>query len=91
MQRRALRQRADYEPTPQPTIVKKDGYKTLRPTKGWVWMSNARLAAQQAMSRMLDHVLPDRRKKPPKVWRKLAPPAPATETRQQRRAKARQG
>lgn len=84
--RRAQRASSTFEPKPQPTIVHEDGgYSTLRPTKGWIRISGARLRAQQKMAQLLDHVLPYRKPKPPKVWRKPAPPAPSVETRQQRR------
>lgn len=90
IQRRVLRKRSDYEPAPQAVETFKDGsYSTLRPTKGWAHFSARRLAAQRRMAQMLDHFIPERIRKPAKLWRKPAPPAPSTETRQQRRHKQR--
>jgi len=53
IQRKAAKQRPDYEPKPTPTIVLKHGYKVLRPTKGWLFMSARRLEAQRKMAAML--------------------------------------
>lgn len=89
MQRRILRKRADYEGPEQPTIQRDTGYLTLRATRGWIFISTRRLVAQHVMAKMLDHVVMPRARKPAKVWRSPMPVAPATETRQQRRAAAR--
>lgn len=90
MQRRVLRAKPDYEQADQPTATLRDGgYVTLRPTKGFRRITGARLFAQQRMAAMLDHALPERARKAPKVWREPAPVPPSTETRQQRRFAAR--
>lgn len=89
MQRKSLRMKSDYEAPAQPTVVTEAGYFTLRPTKGWVRISNRRLAAQRVMAGMLDHHIPERSKKAPKVWRQPAPCPAGIETRQQRRHSAR--
>lgn len=91
IQRKVLRSAPDYEPHPQPTQVFKDGsYRTLG-RKGWRFFSARRLAAQRKMATMLDHVPAIRMRKTPKVWRKPAPPAPSTVTRQQIRYARRKG
>lgn len=91
IQRRRLRARSDYEAAPQPTIVHSDGgYSTLTATHGWKHFSAARLRSQRTMAAILDHVMPERSRKPAKVWRQPMPVPPATETRQQRRAAARE-
>ena len=91
LQRKAARQRSDYEPAPQPTVMKEDGgYKTLRPTKGWIEFAAIRIAAQMALARILERDIPIvRNRKPRKVWRPDAPVPPSVETRQQRRWAAR--
>jgi hypothetical protein len=90
IQRRAARKASNYEAPPQPTRTFVDGsYETLRPTKGWLRLSIARLWAQQRLAQMLDHVLPERTRKPRKVWREPGPDVPYAETRQQRRARER--
>lgn len=90
LQRRALRKRADYTPAGQPTKVFPDGgYRTLRPTKGWLVMSARRLLARLTVAAITNHDLPERVRKLPKVWREPAPVPPSTETRQQRRHAAR--
>lgn len=53
LQRKALRNRTDYQPKSQPTRIHSDGYSTLTPTKGWRWVSNRRLAAQRRMAALL--------------------------------------
>lgn len=54
IQRRWQRKRPDYEAAPQPTeMLPNGGYRTLRPTKGWVTISGPRLAAQAIMGAML--------------------------------------
>lgn len=88
LQRKIQRAHPDYEPKPQVTVVRPDGYKTLRVTRGWIFISNRRLEAQRRMAHMLNHVIMPRRKKAPKIWRKPAPVPPSTETRQQRRRRA---
>ncbi len=90
LQRKIKRNHPDYEPAPQPTIIEGDGYQTLRSTKGWIRISNRRLAAQFKMAHMLDHVLAPRSKTPPREYRKPMPVPPGRETWQQRRA-ARRG
>lgn len=42
---------------PQVTVVLEDGYLTLRPTKGWIYISNARAAAQQQIAMILDRFI----------------------------------
>lgn len=89
MQRKALRSRPEWKEREQPTIVHADGgYSTLSGGR-WHHFSGRRVAAGLAINRLLDHVLPDRPRKPAKVWRKPAPCLPGRETRQQRRAEAR--
>ncbi|MDR7061990.1 MULTISPECIES: hypothetical protein [unclassified Sphingopyxis] len=91
IQRKVIRSAPDYEPRPQPTKVFADGsYRTLG-RRGWTFISAKRLAAQRKMAAMLDHVLPVRMRKPAKLWRKPAPPAPSTVTRQQIRYARRKG
>lgn len=54
LQRKRLRQSADYAPKAQLTIVHKDGgYSTLHPTKGWVRVSGKRVAARLRMAQLL--------------------------------------
>lgn len=54
MQRKFKRRAADYEPAPQPFFTLPDGgYMTLRPTKGWLKISGARLRAQFRMANLL--------------------------------------
>lgn len=90
IQRKVMRKRPDYEPRAQVTEVYDDGsYSVLRPTKGWAYFSARLLSAQSRMASILDHFIPERTHKPAKLWRKPAPPAPSTETRQQRRHKQR--
>lgn len=92
MQRKFDRERPDYAPKSQPTKLLPDGgYRTLRPTKGWITICGKRLSAGRRMAAMLDRVLPERQKKPAKVWRKPMAPVPNVETRQQRRWTARKG
>lgn len=91
LRRNALRKSADYEPNTQPTVVYPDGsYRTLHPTRGWRYISAKRLQAQQWMAGLLDHAIPERIRKPAKLWRKPAPPAPSIDSRQQRRHRERQ-
>lgn len=55
IQRKKLRNSPDYDPKPQPTFPTGDGgYWTLRPTKGWIKISGARLRAQRMMAQILD-------------------------------------
>lgn len=89
IQRKAQRKRAGYEPNPQYTEVHETGYLTLHPTKGWKRLSYARVAARDAVLAIRNRVLPERRKRPAKVWRRPAPCPPSVETRQQRRHAAR--
>lgn len=91
IQRKAVRSAAGYEPRPQFTRVFKDGSYLTLGRRGWTFMSAKRLEAQRKMAAMLDHVLPVRMRKKPKVWRKPAPPAPSTVTRQQVRYARRKG
>lgn len=90
MQRKVLRASPDYEPAPQPMIELPDGgYMTLRPTKGWITISGARLWAQGVIAELRSRKLPTRPKKAPKLYRKPAAVPPAVDTRQRRRALAR--
>lgn len=90
LQRKYMRAHPDYEPAAQPVIHLRDGgYYTLRPTKGWARFTAKRLRAEQRVAEIMDRVLPDRRRKPPRIYRKAMPVPPATETRQQRRAATR--
>ena len=92
MQRKFARQSPDYEPAAQPTIYRKDGgYKTLTPTKGWRVFSARRLESQIGMAKLLEHDIPQRRKKPRKEYLRPAPPAPETMTRQRQRWERRKG
>lgn len=51
--RKAKRRAGTYVGTDQPTRVLPDGgYVTLRPTKGWIRISGARLRAQARMARI---------------------------------------
>ena len=55
MKRARFRRNGQTWPTrQQPTIVHADGsYHTLRPTKGWIFISAARLRAQHRMAGLL--------------------------------------
>lgn len=53
LQRKAMRKSPDYEAKPQPTIVCEHGYYTLRPTKGWTYISNARIAAREKIAEIM--------------------------------------
>ncbi|AOR76530.1 hypothetical protein [Novosphingobium resinovorum] len=87
LQRRRARAHPDYEPKPQVTVPFEDGgYATLHPTKGWIVMSGARLAAQMKIATILDRFPMPRRRKMPRLYRVPAPVPAGTETRQQRRA-----
>lgn len=89
MQRKVLRSRPEWKEREQPTVVHADGgYSTLSGGR-WHTFSGRRVRAGMAMNRLLDHVLPERQRKAPKVWRNAAPVPPPTETRQQRRWAAR--
>lgn len=92
LQRKAARKNPDYETPSQPTVMREDGgYKTLRPTGGWLDVSILRMVAQFKLAAILEraYVPTGRTRKPSKVWRTPAPATPSTETRQQRRAAAR--
>lgn len=96
LQRRKMRAHPDYEPKPQVTIVNDDGsYLTLRPTKGWMFVSARRAAADMAAKhqemavRLNAITAAARTKKPSKVYRQQVSVPAGTETRQQRRAAAR--
>ena len=89
LQRRILRSSPDYEPAPQPTIIRKDGsYKTLRPTRGWLEMSALRVLMQFKLADILTgSIATPKPAKQSKLWRKPMAVPEGTITRQQRRAK----
>lgn len=90
LQRKIARNRASYEPKEQPVRHYKDGsYSTLRPTRGWLRVSLRRVWAMSRVAQLLDHVLPERSKKPRKVYHQSRPCPPSVDSRQQRRARER--
>lgn len=91
IQRKVIRSAPDYQPRPQFTRVFDDGSYLTLGRRGWSFISAKRLAAQRKMAQILDHVPGIRMRKKPKLWRKSAPPAPSTVTRQQIRYARRKG
>lgn len=95
MQRRALRKRPDYEPRPQVTQDKGEGYRTLRPTKGWLDVSPLRLLGMKRMAELAGSAVARYRRKKAaadlyRFQKRAAPESwPSVETRQQRRFAAR--
>lgn len=97
MQRRKLRAAADYEPRPQVTIVKYDGYITLHPTRGWRRVSQRQIDGRRIIEELRQAAAIKAMMRPavvraPKVWNVNRRELPeGTMTRQRLRAAARSG